>query len=119
MELLVYSIKQRGQAEQLMCAIETVISGEVIRTYDSVQSLSLRLCQPGPPPEVTVLLASTRKDLSEILSIRDLLSDLRLILLLPDKREDTVSEGHSLYRRFHSYAAGNFGDAAAVLKRMI
>jgi hypothetical protein len=119
MEVLVYSRAQRGKPERLVYAIEKVVPSEAIRICHSVQSLSLRLCQPGSPPEVTVLLAATKKDLAEILSVKGLLTDLRLILLLPDKREDTVSKGHSLYPRFLSYTDGDYADVAAVLQRML
>jgi hypothetical protein len=119
MKVLVYSRTQRGQAERLVYAIEKIVPSGAIHICHSIQSLSLWLCQPGPPPEVTVLLAATRKDLSEILSIQGLLTDIRLILILPDKREDTVSKGHSLYPRFLSYTDGDYADVAAVLQRML
>jgi hypothetical protein len=119
MEVLVYSKTERKHALRLMSAIEKVVPNKMIHTCRSVQSLSLRLCQPGPPPEVTVLLATTRRELCEILTIQALLTDLRLILLIPDKREDTVAKGHSLYPRFLSYSDGDFADVSAVLRKML
>jgi hypothetical protein len=119
MGILVYSKTQSRQADRLMSEIEEVVSKEMILICHSIQSLYVRLCQPGPPPDVTVLLAATRNDLSEILSIQELLAEIRLILLLPDKREDTVAKGHRLYPRFLSYADGDFIDVATVLKKML
>ncbi len=52
-------------------------------------------------------------------SMKDLIGDIRIILILPDTEGDTISLGHKLYPRFASYADGNFKDVAAVLEKML
>ena len=54
-----------------------------------------------------------------MLSLRKLLSDLRLILILPDRDRDTVMSAHALRPRFLTYADGNLDDIAAVLRKML
>ena len=91
-------------------------SGEICRT---IESLSSRLIHIGSNPDIAVLFATTQKELSNIYSIRHLLADIRIILILPDRKQSTVSKGHKLYPRFLSYIDGNFKDITAVLEKML
>ena len=67
---------------------------------------------------VAVILAASEEDLLTILSISDLLYDVRFILILPDREDITVAIGHSS-GRFMSYADSDFREVTAVLGKMI
>ena len=69
--------------------------------------------------DIAVLLAASHKELQELLSIKELLQHIRIILLLPDHENETIANGHKLYPRFLSYCDGNLDDVAAVLSKMI
>ncbi|NVM57217.1 MAG: hypothetical protein HWN51_03755 [Desulfobacterales bacterium] len=69
--------------------------------------------------DIAVLLAASREELSDILSIRDLLTDIRVILVLPDRDDDTIAKGHTLRPRFFTYADSDFVEIAAVLSKML
>jgi hypothetical protein len=69
--------------------------------------------------EIAILLTSGIKEILDILSLRDLLWDMKIILILPDGGPDTVAKGHLLRPRFTSDCHGNFQEVAAVLKRMM
>ena len=51
--------------------------------------------------------------------IHDLLIDIRLIIILPDRQADTIEIAHALHPRFLSYIDNNFKDVNVVLNRMI
>ncbi len=120
MRLLLYSPVKEGIGKQLRRMIEKLVSKNNVETYQSVESLSLRLRQPANNgPIAAVLLAAKRGDLTELLSIRDLLRDIRIILVLPDRDEDTIAKGHTLRPRFVSYSDSNFTDVCSVLGKMI
>ncbi len=91
-------------------------NAEICRT---LESLSSRLVHMGSHPDIAVLLATSQKELSNIYSIRQLLADIRIILILPDRQPETISKGHKLYPRFLSYTDGSFKDIAAVLEKML
>jgi len=44
---------------------------------------------------------------------------MRIILILPDEDNETITMGHTLFPRFSTYADSDFKDVAAVLKKMI
>jgi hypothetical protein len=99
--------------------IEAIVPAGEIEIYQTINSLSRRLRQPRYDLAVAVLLASSKQDLLELLSIRHLLDDLRVILLLPDREKDTIAKGHTLRPRFLTYADSDLLDVAVVLSKML
>jgi len=106
-------------AVRLQGIISAIVPGDEREIFCTIEDLSSRLRQPGERPTIAVLLAASSKDLADILSIHDLLRDIRIILILPDREEDTVAWGHSLQPRFLSYIDNDFTDVAAVLDKMM
>ena len=119
MRLLFYTPVSEGAGEQLQRMMEELVPKNNVEIYRSIEDLSRRLRQPANDLPIAVLLAATRKDLLEILSIRDLLRNIRIILVLPDRDEDTIAKGHMLRPRFLSYTDTNFADVCSVLGKML
>ncbi|NVM22393.1 MAG: hypothetical protein HWN68_11505 [Desulfobacterales bacterium] len=121
MNLLFYSPAKDGVGKQLQAVIESIESPtlEGMEIHRTIGSLSRRLCQATYNVAVTVILAATKEDLADALSIKELIWDIRIILILPDREEDTIAKGHTLRPRFLTYADGNFVDVAAVLHKML
>ena len=59
------------------------------------------------------------KELEKILTLQDLLSDIRIILILPDRTPNTISKAHKLAPRFLTYLDSDFGEIKAVLHKML
>ena len=120
MKLLVYSRKSDGVTDRLQGQIQSCMQGKITETFNSVENLSRRLCRPNTTREgtIAVLFAIDRKDLLDLIYIRDLLDDIGIILILPDDKKETISAGHRLRPRYISYADGNFKDVVAVLNKM-
>ena len=119
MGLLVYVNAMNVAGKRLSGVIKAVARGREIEVHRDMESLIRRLRQPRSDLSIAVLFAFTREDLEDILSIRDLLRDLRIIILLPDSEEDTVRKGHTLRPRFLTYANGDLEDVGVVLRRML
>jgi len=119
MTLLIYTTKMGGAGERLLQTVDTVVSGENVKIYWTIDGLSRRLRQPRKDVNLAILLASFKQDLVDLLSIRDLLSDMKIILILPDSDPETVAKGHMLRPRFLTYCDSDFVDVAAVLSLMV
>jgi hypothetical protein len=119
MRLLLYTPVSGGFGGQLQREIEELIPLNDVEVYRSIENLSNRLRQCAHDLSIAVLHAARREDLSDILSIRDLLRDVRIILILPDRDESTVAKGHTLRPRFLSYSDGGFADVFSVLKKCL
>lgn len=102
--------------EKVIRAFVPQMQVEIYRTHDS---LCRRLLQSTYDIHIAVFLATTKEELSEILSVRHLFSDIRIILVLPDREHDTISKAHALRPRFVTYADSDFLDVAAVLSKML
>lgn len=119
MNLLFYATVTNGPGKRLQRVIEGLVPRKRTETYRTIDSLARRLRRPRYDLAVVVLLAAGKQDLLDLLSIRDLLEDLRIVLLLPNRQKDTIAKGHTLRPRFLTYADSDFSDVAAVLRKML
>lgn len=118
MNTLVYSASKDKAGSNLLKMIEEVMPEGNIELYRTIDSLCRRLQQPRNNLNIAVLFAASREELENIVSVRDLLYDIRIILILPDRESDTISKGHSLLPRFLTFTDGDFKDVKAVVSRM-
>jgi hypothetical protein len=119
MNLLFYATVAGGVGTKLQGVIEDLVPKEKIEVYRTAEDLSSRLREPTYDLSVAVLLAATKEDLSYLISNKELIWNLRVILVLPDRQDDTVTKGHLLRPRFLTYADGNFSDVSTVLSNML
>jgi hypothetical protein len=119
MILIYYTNKNKHVGQRLQHVINIAIPKEPTQVTRSLQSLSRHLHIEAASLKAVVLLTASGKELFEILSIRDLLNDIKIILILPDSKRETVLEGHKLYPRFTTYLDSNFDDVAAVLTKLV
>ncbi|NVM22502.1 MAG: hypothetical protein HWN68_12065 [Desulfobacterales bacterium] len=121
MNLIFYSRDTEAIGDQLQRVIESIETQAIneVELHRTIDSLSRRLRRPTYDVAVAVLLAATKEDLLDMLSIRDLIRNLRIILVLPDTEDATIAQGHSLRPRFLTYADSNFAEVAGVLNKML
>ena len=119
MSLLFYAGKSKKASKMVQIIIEGRASREVIEIFSTIEDLSTRLRRPRGDLILMILLISSRKELMEVLLIRDLLVDMSIILILPDRKKKTIDLGHKLCPRFLSYLDGDFSDVAMVLNKMM
>lgn len=119
MTLLIYSTKTNGVEERLLRVVGLMLPENKFELNRSINDLFQRLRQPVFNQRIAILLATSRDDLQDILSIRELLETTKIIVILPDADTDTVAKGHMLRPRFLSDCNSDFIDVAAVLRWMI
>ena len=119
MNLLVYAAKSDGVAQHLQQVIEEIVPKKNLQIYRNFNSLSYRLQQPMNGLKIAILLVGNDQDLTDFISLKDLLSELRIILILPDREPSTFAKGHKLGPRYMTYTDSDFQDIRAVLRKMI
>ncbi len=119
MKLVLYANRTDGAGERLHKIIEALVPEEQTEIYQTIHSLSRRLRRPKCDVAIAVILTTTKDELLEISSLKDLLGDIRVILILPDMEDETIAIGHKLRPRFLSYADGDFKDIGAVLCKIL
>ncbi len=82
-------------------------------------ALDSRLHKPLDGLAIAVFHVTDRDELGELITRRDLLADLRNILVLPDCDEVTTALAHVLRPRFVIYSDGDLPDASVVVGKLI
>lgn len=119
MQVLLYTKSKDSSEDSLRRILESVVPKKNIGVCQTVKDLFERLV-PAPKNGTILLLSlSSKEDLIDLLPINNLLFEVRTILVLPDRNDETVALGHALRPRFLSYRDGNFMDVRAVLSKMV
>lgn len=119
MNLLLYANGKNENAERVKNVIKSIVPEKQTEVCPTIDRLSRKLRRLQHGVGVAVLLAATREELLEIYTMKDLFDGIRIILILPDRKSDTILWGHKLFPRYLSYADGNLTDVAAVLEKML
>jgi hypothetical protein len=117
--VIIYSKDPKGFGEKFQEVVKQAISKERVEVYHSIASLSWRLHQPIYDSPVVVLFVFNKNDLTDIVSLRDLLIDSRVLLVLPGEEDEMVTMGHSLRPRFVGFRDAGLQDVSAVLHKMV
>jgi hypothetical protein len=117
--VILYSQATNGVRSEFCETVEAVSPSAHVEIFSTISDLSKRLHKPGLNFPIIVLMVVNREDLENIVAIQNLLFDSRIILILPDKEDDTMALGHTLRPRFVSYRDNSFREVGAVLDKMI
>lgn len=115
MNVIFFTSVDPSVSSRLTRVLEVHVSRKALETYRNIDTFSERLHQPMPDSVVFVLQICSREELMDILPLRDLLHDRRIILVLPDSEPDIVSLGHILRPRFITYGDSDYVDVSAIL----
>ncbi len=116
MEILLYGGTGRT-GRRIKQAIEACIPGCAIAAYDSQPLFTERLRQSVSDVLVSVILASSRQELAELLELKSIIAEMRTILILPDRTKKTMAMALQFYPRFVGYG-GDVQELTAVLRKM-
>ena len=117
--LLYISCGSRPEKIGLLSKIESAVLDNTVEVINGFEKLLERLKRFSHTIEVAILFAYSKDALSNILSVKELLEDVRIILILPDRLPETISKGHLLRPRFMTYADSDLEDVKAVLIKML
>jgi hypothetical protein len=119
MGTLFYAPADNVKCEKILDAVKRLNLSEKMEVCRTIEGLSRRLHQPTYNLSVCLFCMPTQRAFLEICSIYPWLDYLRVILILPDRKRETVSSAHKLMPRFISYMDDNPATVLAVLKKMI
>ncbi|MDP3479179.1 MAG: hypothetical protein Q8R88_05365 [Desulfoprunum sp.] len=119
MNIFLYAAGNPAYAEKLLNQINSLIDLEQVFLLPADFPLSAFLDFDMHSGDVLVLILADRKELDQLLDMKELLQDFRLILILPDDGEETVARGHLLMPRYLSFINSDMTESIRVLGRMI
>jgi hypothetical protein len=118
MQLLFYSSGDDQAEKRLEAAVYKVIPENKIELFKRLDDLRERLRTPVEPDSVAVLLASNREELQQMQLLRGLLTEIYVVLVIPDRKDSTIRLAHLLLPRFLSQKDSDFTDLQMVLNKM-
>jgi hypothetical protein len=117
--VLLYYPDNERRGRELSEILKREISPAKLKIEKSLENLIDKLQAPSRNKHICVLVMARRQDLSRILSLKNLLLGVRLILVLPDHSEVTIALAHRLHPRFLTYITTDFNPVVSVIKRLI
>jgi hypothetical protein len=118
MQLLFYSSGDDQNDKRLAAAVHKVIPKSQIELFQRLDDFRERLRMPVEPDSVAILSASDRKDLQQMRLLRGLLTEIYVVLVIPDRKDSTIRLAHLLLPRFLSQKDSDFTDLKMVLNKM-
>ncbi|HEX2965883.1 MAG TPA: hypothetical protein VHO84_08860 [Syntrophorhabdaceae bacterium] len=92
---------------------------EDVKLCGLVSELSAKLHVPQAGIDIAVLFPSDKDDLQNIINLRSLFENIRIILVLPDRDSETIRMGHVLHPRHLGFKDDLVSDMVFVLIKMI
>jgi len=119
MKVLFYATRSDLATEKLQRMLKALVPQDQMVMCRTFSCLSHRLKQPSNDLEIAVLTMVNDEEMLKILSLRDLLTDKRIILILPDSKSVTISKAHALVPRFLAYLDSDTEKVKSVLDKML
>ncbi len=119
MQLLFYSSGDDPNNKRLEAAVRRVIPESQIELFRRLEDFRERLRKPVEPDSIAVLSASSREELQQMQQLRGLLTEIFVVLVIPDRKKSTIELAHLLLPRFLSLKKDSFVDLGKVLDKMV
>ncbi len=118
MEFVFYARQTNHQKEILLKKIIQITkqTPDLACDFDALFKI---IKQKISEPVIIIFLISCAEELDFLSANKALLFNSRLIVILPDEKESSISKGFSLIPRYIAYMSHDFKDVSAVLKKMI
>lgn len=118
MQIFLYFSEIEEKGKEVKRVMEELFSTDQVVVFRSIDNLSQKLLEPREEKPIVVILDFTKDELLNLVSIREQLHPVRLILVLPDAEEATISLAHRLRPNFLTYVHSDPQELKAVLQRM-
>ena len=117
--LLLYAKAQNGIFQQLQKLIDHRVSGACLENYSNPEELFLRLRKPRLNIKIAVFAIGSSAELDRLLNLKELLADMRLVLVLRDKDPRTLAKAHALAPRFITFSDAGIDPLVSVVEKMV
>ena len=118
-DIIFYNTCQSRFTSGLLDRIGALVPPPNIILCKDIGQLRAALLKPAYNLLAAILTVSGRQELLDLVAIAKFLRSARVILILPDKELETVSQGHELRPRFLTWPAAAPGEVMAVLHKML
>lgn len=119
MKLMMYTKQPDQAAGRLKPVLDSLAQEEESKTFSSINRLKNDLLKPVNGSTILVIIASDVEELSDFCKMKNLLRKVKLILVLPDRKAETLELGYKLEPRFLIYRDSCLATIYAVVQKML
>ncbi len=116
--LLFYSESKDDLAQNLIRLLEKRAGKNRVKPYHSLGDLLKRLRRPRGELQMGVFVIGNDQEMDNIISIREFLSDLRLVFVLTQTKKSCIDKAHTLGPRYVAFADREMESLGAVIEKM-
>lgn len=118
MKVILYIPKDHTEGQKLKSVVEKMIPKHLLVVFNMITALSQGL--RGPLSDtVLVLCPSCKEEVLELGALRELIREVRTIMVLPDDERETMAIGHRFQPRFLTLPTPDFKDVSKVLGKIL
>lgn len=99
--------------------VEALDVARHIDVHRQLDSFAEALRHINIDPSIAFLVVPNRTALRQLVTLRELLSEIRVVLILPDRDPQTIVLGHQLRPRYVGFRDSQPGDVLAVINRLL
>lgn len=119
MNLFLYAPEMPDSWEGMEKALATTVMPDgTFEVFRTINDLSRKLRKPKSDLIIVVLFPSDRDDMLDILNMRHLFRNTRVILAIPDLDKETIALAHRMRPRYLTYVYGNLPAIRTVIDNM-
>ena len=98
--IILFKTSEGTNGDRLQSLLESIIPD--IETFNTFENLTSRLRKPTQEINATIIFIKNSEELDKTLSVKGLLENIPIYLILSDNKKNTISKGHSLRPRLLS-----------------
>lgn len=117
-QLLFYASRDDEDKKRLETAIHDALPGWPIEFFTQLDALRDRFRNIVEPDSIAIFLAADYEELHKMQILREFLTEIYVLLVIPDWKESTIKLAHLLMPRFISQKTDDFSDLKKVLIKM-
>jgi len=116
MNLFVYLPRPGDKGDELLRAVAPFVSKGSLDVFSDLQSFAVRIRQLKDSFSIALIWNPTREDLREMGFMRDFLTGVRTLLVLPDQEMDTIALAHKIFPAYITYIDEGLSEVVSVLE---
>jgi len=96
-----------------------LVSRDAVEVFRDVASFAERLRRPKDPFSVVIVLGPSDDDLKNVAPLREFLKDSRILLVLRDQSEETISLAHRVLPTYITYLDNGTAGVVSVIRQVM
>jgi hypothetical protein len=116
--MLFHYTRENKSVKKLKKLINSHLSGEKIITSNSFHEIDHHLKNNDESLKVALFYLSQTKDIEQLLMLKNKLNGTHLILVIPERRRDSLKLTYQLHPLLTCFADGDYSEITGLIQRM-